>query len=114
MKKVIFVAIVIALLLIINGLFRSILDIWHKQDLLTQTQKKLELEKQVNQKFRAQLSLVGSKEFVEEEARNKLFMGLPGEQPVIIPQDLLNIKENKKNVDLRPNWKKWWDLFFKN
>ena len=113
MKKVIFVAIIITLLLIINGLFRSILDIWHKQDLLTQTQKKLELEKQINQKFKAQLSLVRSKEFVEEEARNKLFMGMPGEQPVIIPQNLLKQKENKKPVDLRPNWKKWLDLFFK-
>jgi cell division protein FtsB len=114
MKKIVFVATIIALLLIINGLFRSIFDVWHKQDLLIQAQKKLELEKQTNQKLKAQLSVVGSKEFIEEEARNKLFMGKPGEQPVIIPQNLLKQKETKKPVDLRPNWQKWWDLFFKN
>jgi cell division protein FtsB len=114
MKKIIFVAIVIALLLIINGLFGSILDVWHKQDLLTQAQKKLESEKQINQKLKAELSITDSKEFIEEEARNKLFMGKPGEQPVIIPKDLLKQREIKKPVDLRSNWQKWWDLFFKN
>ena len=113
MKKVVFVAVVITFVLIINGLFRSILDIWNKQDLLMQAQKKLELEKQTNQKLKAQLSITDSKQFVEEEARNKLFMGLPGEQPVLIPQNLLNLKESKKPLDLRPNWKKWLDLFFK-
>lgn len=112
-KKIVFVATVITLLIIINGLFKSIIDVWNKQDLLIQAQKKLELEKQANQKLKAQLSIVDSKEFVEEEARNKLFMGKPGEQPVIIPQNLLKPKENKKSVDLRSNWQKWWDLFFK-
>jgi cell division protein FtsB len=113
-KKIIFIATVVIFLLIINGLFRSIIDTWHKQDLLTQAEKKLEQEKQLNQKLKAQLSVADSKEFIEEQARNKLFMGRPGEQPVIIPENLLKQKEKKKVVDVRPNYQKWWDLFFKN
>jgi hypothetical protein len=44
-KRIVFIASVIALLLIANGLVRSIFDLLHKEDILTQAQKQLEMEK---------------------------------------------------------------------
>lgn len=109
MKKILFVIVVLVLLFIINSLARSIYNLWQKQDLLTQAQKTLEEEKLKNQKLKASLSYVETEEFVESEARNKLFLAKPGEQQVVIPQ-----KEDKKpkKKEIIPNWKKWLDLFF--
>ncbi len=114
MKKAIYILVVLSLIFAINNMGRSIYNLWHKQDLLTQTQKQLDREKEENKKLKAEITRAQSKDFIEEEARNKLFLGKPGDQTVIIPQKLLNPKENKKPVDVRSNWQKWWDLFFNN
>jgi hypothetical protein len=60
------------------------------------------------------LSEVKKPGFVEEEARNKLFLAKPGEGIVIIPTDVLSTtsSKTKKALDSRPNWQKWWELFF--
>lgn len=109
MKRIIFAAVVLFFLLIINGLSHSIYDLWHKQDLVTSAQKKLTEEKLKNQKLKADFSVVDSPEFIENEARNKLFLVKPGEQGVIIPQNL-EIKEESSLV-AEPNWQKWINLF---
>lgn len=113
MKKIVFLAIVIALILVINNLIHSIYDLSKKQDLVVDVQKELEDEKMLNQKLKAQVSIVQSKDFIEQEARNKLFMAKPGEQPVIIPQNLLEGEKKEKAQDIIPNWQKWFNLFFK-
>lgn len=113
MKKVVFIAIVIALIVVINNLIRSIYDLTQKQELVVDVQKELEDEKMLNQKLKAQISIVQSKDFIEQEARNKLFMGKPGEQSVVIPKKLLEREKKEKPQDKSSNWQKWWDLFFK-
>ncbi|MCL4386806.1 septum formation initiator family protein [Patescibacteria group bacterium] len=114
MKKAIYVLVVLSLIFAINNMGRSIYNLWHKKDLLTQAQKQLDREKEENKKLKEEITRAQSKDFIEQEARNKLFLGKPGEQIVIIPQKLFNQKENKKSFDVRPNWQKWWDLFFRN
>ncbi|HZJ18526.1 MAG TPA: septum formation initiator family protein [Patescibacteria group bacterium] len=114
MKKIVFIAIVVALIVVINNLVHSIYDLSQKQDFVVSAKKELEDEKMLNQKLKAQISIVQSKDFIEQEARNKLFMGKPGEQPVIIPVNLLEGKKEEKPQDKSPNWQKWWNLFFKN
>ncbi len=109
MKKVFFIISVIVCLVIINGLVRSIYDLWKKQDLVVSTQKDLDKEKKKNEALKKQLSLVQGESFIESEARNKLFMVRPGESGVIVPQDLIKKKEKKETVNL-PNWKKWVNL----
>ena len=111
MKKAGFILIVIVLLLIINSLAHSIYDLWHKQDLLTTAQKELVSEKLKNKKIKAGLSYAKSPQFLEEEARNKLFLVKPGEREVIISQKL-NQNNSQKPQDNTPNWKKWLNLFF--
>jgi cell division protein FtsB len=112
-KKIVYIAIVIVLLVVINNLIHSIYDLWHKQDLLTVAQKQLDLEKEKNKKLKAELSYVQSQTFIEEQARDKLFMSKPGEQDVLIPKSLIQPEKSKPKPDTRPNWQKWIDLFVK-
>ena len=110
LKKAAFIITVIVLLLIINGLVHSIYDIWNKQDLLKQAQRELTKEEEKNQKLKAELSYVQTQKFIEEEARNKLFLVKPGEQQVLIP----NIASESSRVQEKqaPNWQQWLNLFF--
>ena len=113
MKKILFIVAIVASVFIINSLVRSIYDLWGKQDLITKAQKELDKEKMENRDLRSKLSKAQSSQFVEEEARNKLLLVKPGEEQVIIPQDLISSQSSqRKNIDMRPNWRKWWDLFF--
>jgi cell division protein FtsB len=112
-KRIFYIVTVIILLVIINNLSRSIYDLWHKKDILTDAQKRLEIEKQKNIKLKAELSYVQSEAFIEEQARNKLFMSKPGEQDVLIPKNLLETGKNKNNNPEKQNWQKWLDLFIK-
>lgn len=112
MKKISFVVIIIISVFIINSLTRSIYDLWKKQDLIVRARQELSKEKEENQRLKSQLSLVGNDQFIEEEARNKLFLVKPGEQEVIIPKELQDADKSAQNKDNAPNWKKWWNLFF--
>jgi len=95
---------------IINGLVRSIYDLWRKQDLVVSAKTALEKEKKENEKLKKQLVLVGSQEFIESEARNKLFMVKPGEEGVIVPEDLIKKKEKREIMQV-PAWQQWINLF---
>jgi cell division protein FtsB len=112
MKKALYIVIVIVCLLIINGLLRSIYDLWSKQDLLVSAQKELEAEKLKNAKLKGELSFVQSDQFIDETAHNKLFLVKPGEQQVLISKDLISKNEAKKRAENIPNWQKWLQLFF--
>lgn len=109
MKKIIYISTVLFLLLVINGLSRSIYDLWTKRDVVSEARKDLEKEKAENQELKKDLSRVKTKEFIEEEARNKLFLTKPDEKVVIIP---VASKSAEKKEAPKPNWQKWAELFF--
>jgi len=111
-KKVIFIVVVVVLLVIINNLVHSIYEVWSKQDLLNQAQKELTREENKNQKLKAGLSYVKTQKFIEEEARNKLFLVKPGEQEVLLPGSSSSNQTQKKQEVQTPNWQKWLNLFF--
>lgn len=113
MKKIIFFLVLIISIVIINNLIHSIYDLWRKRDLIANAELELTHQKEENQKLKSELSSVQSREFVEREARNKLFFVKDGEQEVLIDENLIkekNLAKEKKDED--PNWKKWWELFF--
>ncbi len=113
MKRIVFFIILALSILIINNLVRSIYTLWQKYDLVTLAQKEQNRQKQKNQRLKSQLSHVQTKEFIEEQARNKLFLVKPGEQEVLIPQDLINDSSpSAQAIKDDPNWKKWLGLFF--
>ncbi|MBF8250223.1 MAG: hypothetical protein HW400_824, partial [Candidatus Levybacteria bacterium] len=94
MKKIIFIISVIILVLIVNNLVRSMYDVWQKRDFITQAQKELDFQKQENQRLKSALSYSQTTEFIEKQARDKLFMVKEGEQKVLIPQESDNSNEN--------------------
>lgn len=112
MKKIFFIAFLFVSLLIINNLIRSVFTTWQKKDVLVIAQKELQKEKEENQRLKSQLTIVGSEEFIEKEARDKLFLVKPGEEKVLLPQGLKLREEEKSYVENIPNWRKWWNLFF--
>lgn len=113
MKKILFTITIIASIIIINNLVRSIYDLWHKKDLITKAQQEVIRQKQENRRLKSELSYVGSQEFIEKEARNKLLLVKQGEQQVLIPQDLIKDSKPSEQGDKDDvNWKKWWELFF--
>jgi len=110
MKKILFIIIVIFCLFVINDLIRSIYDIWQKKDFVREVQKELNFQKQENQRLKSALSYSQTQEFIEKEARDKLFMVKKGEQKVLFPNETEEaLKEKKESL---PNWKQWWELFF--
>ena len=111
MKKIIFIGVVILFLVIINNLVHSILDLWQKKDYVMQAEKELSRQKQKNQELMSKLSYAKTQEFVEKEARDKLFMVKTGEQRVLVPSDSGETKQENQKTNL-PNWQQWWNLFF--
>ncbi len=114
MKRIIFIIIFLVAIFIIKSLVSSIYTLWHKKDLITEAKRELSLEKKRNQDLKDKLSVVQSPQFIEEQARNKLFLSKPNEQEIIIPKDLLKITDSQdvKPQKEAPNWKKWLNLFF--
>lgn len=108
-KTILFIIGVIVCLVIINVLARSIYDTWRKKDLVVKAKTNLAQEKEENRKLKLQLSMVNDPNFVEKEARDKLFLVKPGESGVIVPQDLVNKKE-KKEVIIVPIYQQWINL----
>lgn len=113
MKKIIFFAAIAIGVMIIFSLIGSIYQLWHKQDVLYTTAKRLVQVKKEQQALTQQLHVVGTDQFVEQQARNDLFLTKPGEHEVIIsgnlPEQKMKTKEKQKNM---PNWQQWVNLFF--
>lgn len=112
MKRFLFLSFTIIALFIIKNLSFSIYDIWQKKDLLEAAKKELENEKRKNLTLKSELSLTQSQEFIEEEARNKLFLSKAGESEVVLPNMQDEEQQPQVSLDDRSNWQKWWDLFF--
>jgi cell division protein FtsB len=113
-KKIVYFTIIVVLLLTINDLAHSIYSIWQKQDLIVQAQQDLDTEKNENNELKKQIVQVNKPQFIESEARDKLLLAKPGEGVIMIPSNQLDIPSSlpTKQVDTRPNWEKWWNIFF--
>lgn len=64
------------------------------------------------EKLKGQLEYVQSDEFVEREAREKLGLGKPGEEVVIVPT--VPPVPSVSQSGGEPNWYKWWKLYIKD
>lgn len=114
MKRLVFLTAIIFSFFIIQSLIVSIYTIWQKHDLLVSAQNDLALEKKKNQELKNKLTYVGTQDFIEQEARNKLFMVKPGEKRIIIDEKAIAalIKKEGQKRENKLNWQRWWDLFF--
>jgi cell division protein DivIC len=113
MKKVVFFVILILCLFIINNFFHSIYRLWQKQDLIISGRNELAKEKQEQRKLEQELKKVADPAYIEEEARNKLFLIRPGEQIVVLPSpSLAPAGKERKTLRMAPVWLQWYRLFF--
>ncbi|KKP81333.1 MAG: Septum formation initiator family protein [Candidatus Levybacteria bacterium GW2011_GWB1_35_5] len=110
MKKIAYILVVFGLVLVINSLIHSIYNLWQKQDLVTMAQRELDKEKELNQKFKAQIEYAKTPQFIEQQAHDKLFLVRPGQQEVLFSDKPIFTEENVKIQSNIPNWKQWLDL----
>lgn len=113
-KKIVFVVFVVFCIFIINDLVYSIYNLWQKSELLENAKKDLRYVSLENKKLKERLKVVAGKDFVETQARNKLFMARPGEEAVVVDPERYKgtVGGVKKKKDLRQNWVRWKELFF--
>lgn len=112
-KKILFFGALIGSLIIINNLVRSTYTLLQKRNLVIHAQDELDKQKNYNQELKGKLAQVKTPQFIEEEARNKLFLSKPGEGIIVIPTGALQASPSAVPTpqDTRPNWQKWVDIF---
>lgn len=116
LKKIGFFIIVVFFLFIINDLMHSIYNLWQKHDLTDRARRTLSAEKKKNDELEEQLRDVTQPQFIEKEARDKLFLVKPGEGIVVIEPTVYmqaSGSSEGKFKDKRPNWRQWWETFFR-
>lgn len=112
MKRIVFAILVLVLLGAIINVAFSIVSLWGKRDVLTQTQEKLQKEQAAYVQLRQQWGKIHDPNFVEEEARDKLFLSKPGESIVLIPPATPSGSVSTSVGANMPTWQQWLGLFF--
>ncbi len=114
MKKLLFFISMVIALFIINNLIHSILNLSQKNSVIEQAKKELVAQEEENKRLKKELARVKDPAFVEQEARNKLFLLKPGERVVLIPSPSIAPVVNTKEARVRskPHWKEWYEFFF--
>lgn len=87
----------------------TIIDLWHRTDLITNRKKDLEKVVSENSALEKELAKTKTDGYIEQIARNKLGLVKNGETVVLLPQAPGAITQSKF-ADTRKNWQKWWDL----
>jgi len=97
--------VIISIYLIVTTL-RSMVDLWRARDKLTRREQAVvALQKQHDELLRQQ-NKVESPGYLERIARDQLGLAKPGEEIVIIPEELLAMGP-VASADATPNWKRW-------
>jgi cell division protein FtsB len=113
MKKTFSLLIFLLSILLIINLTRDIYRLYRVRERIENTGEKLAQVEQENQELKEQKKYYQSDEFLEKEIRDKLQMSKPGEQIVLLPQNI-GQKENGEEVEEKQEkqtWQKWLELF---
>lgn len=115
-KKVLFVIISLICIVIAYNLLTQIFNALKSEERLSTAAEALYKLEVKNKQLKQKLEEISSKEFIEEQARNKLNLSKLGETVVIIPDEKINqvlgASESASEKRL-PNWLGWWRLFFR-
>ncbi len=88
---------------------QAIVDLWRAGDKLTRREQELAALQSQQQDLLKEKRRVESQEYLEKVARNQLGLSKPGEEVIIVPQDLL-ARPPTTLPDTTPNWQKWVKL----
>lgn len=86
----------------------SVWRLWKAGERIKQAETDVRKQEAENQDLKKRLVEVQSPEFIEKEAREKLGLGKPGEEIVVLPKVpivpvILAVPES--------NWRKWWKVY---
>jgi hypothetical protein len=107
------------LLVIIVSLTRNAWELWHLRSRVTDAEEEhlaLEEEKARLEQFYQEQAAPFT---MEREIRDKLHMSLPGEEVLVVPEELRQAtsdqqpatsSNNSEKHEEMVNWKKWWRL----
>lgn len=115
-RKVIFIAILVAFLIIGYNLFGQIISTLKSGERLDLAAEKLHQLEIKNRELKKRLEQVKSPEFIEQQSRDKLGLVREGETLIVIPEERIDqiLSLNKKMEEVKlPNPLGWWKLFFK-
>lgn len=110
MRKILPIITILVLLFIIKNNITGIVKTIQDENTAENLKEKLSEGRKKNQFLRERLFYVKTNQFVEKEAQEKLGMSKPGEYVVIGPSAPLN--GEKIEIDTKPNWQRWLNLFF--
>lgn len=91
---------------------RTIVDLWHRRDIMQERQAELNRKTEDNARLAKQLEEIGSEEYIEKVARNTLGLVKDGESIVILPGAGSRSNKQSDETGRVVNWQKWWGLFF--
>ncbi len=100
------------------SLSKTISDVYEKSRRVNELKSDIAKLEEENKKLNEEFAYKSTDEFIEKEAREKLFMGFIGERILIIPQNFFeNLKkEGSKSLDVlgekseKPIYKQWLEL----
>jgi len=91
---------------------------------VSQLAKEADKIRRENETLTDRISYFASKDFREQEAKDKLGMKKPEETVLVMKQEpgaevseenpLENTERARTESDVLPNYRKWWNLFFQN
>src|SRR3989344_5822720 len=106
-----FFAFLVSIVLVVNS-SKRILNLRTTSQQVKEAQAKLLELRQENERLKEELEYKKSKEFAEEEIRNKLGLAHEGESVVILPKEEGQQVTTDNGQLTESNWQKWRDLFF--
>ena len=102
---------------LVASMIKSFKRLSDGDELIAKNEVRLEKIKEENAKLTEQLKVIQSEEYSEKQYRDKLGLAKEGEIIVVLPEaDVVrklspSIPEEQE-IRPRPNWQKWFDLFF--
>lgn len=115
-KKIIFVLGVVLVIGMIYSFGKQIYGSLEAGKRLDNEAEKLTLLQKRNEELKKKLTEVGSLQFIEQQARDKLSLARPGEAVMVIPQaeidKVLGVQQEVQKV-IEPYWQGWLKLFVK-
>ena len=116
MRKFTYIVAIFFGVYLIVSLVQTLTSLLRQRENIEKLRESLSLEKKRHEELSLKKKYVESPEFIEREAREKLLLGKPGETRVIIDGErlleTLGTTSAALEQETKPNWQKWWELFF--
>lgn len=112
MKKIGFLIIIIIAIAVISNSLSSIYILLSKKNVIIKAQHELGRQEKENASLKKELNQTKTVQFVEAEARNKLFLVKPGEETILLPSPTPQLSGKPQDQEKPiPDWQQWLQLF---